>query len=182
MSSRVFCYDGNGKVSGTQRTCEHWPITLDDRPETYRAWRSSFLNTIRDLDITAGEELDLLSKWLGKESSAYASRLRAVHIGNPEAALKKTWDRLDDCYSSPEVIESALFKKLDSFPKISSKDNYKLREPGDILMELLSANEDGYLPGLAYLDTARGISPIVEKLPYSLQEKWISQGSRYKEE
>lgn len=49
-------------------------------------------------------------------------------------------------------------------------------------MEMLSAKEDGYLPGLAYLDTARGIRPIVEKLPYTLQEKWISQGSKYKEE
>lgn len=49
-------------------------------------------------------------------------------------------------------------------------------------MEMLSAKEDGYLPGLAYLETARGIRPIVEKLPYTLQEKWISQGSKYKEE
>ncbi len=155
---------------------------FDDRPESYRAWRSSFINTIKDLGLTASEELDLLSKWLGKESSEYVRRLRAVHIGNPDTALKMVWNRLDECYSSPEVIESALFKKLDSFPRISGKDNLKLRELGDLLMELLSAKEDGYLPGLAYLDTARGIRPIVEKLPYSLQEKWISQGSKFKEE
>ncbi len=151
---------------------------FDDRPESYRAWRSSFINTIKDLGLTASEELDLLSKWLGKESSEYVRRLRAVHIGNPDTAFKMVWNRLDECYSSPEVIESALFKKLDSFPRISGKDNLKLRELGDLLMELLSAKEDGYLPGLAYLDTARGIRPIVEKLPYSLQEKWISQGSK----
>lgn len=151
---------------------------FDDRPESYRAWRSSFINTIKDLNLTVSEELDLLSKWLGKESSEYVRRLRAVHIGNPHMALKMVWNRLDECYSSPEVIESALFRKLDSFPRISGKDNLKLRELGDLLMELLSAKEDGYLPGLAYLDTARGIRPIVEKLPYTLQEKWISQGSK----
>lgn len=155
---------------------------FDDHPESYRAWRSSFINTIKDLGLTASEELDLLSKWLGKESSEYVRRLRAVHIGNPDTALKMVWNRLDECYSSPEVIESALFKKLDSFPRISGKDNLKLRELGDLLMELLSAKDDGYLPGLAYLDTARGIRPIVEKLPYTLQEKWISQGSKFKEE
>ncbi len=105
----------------------------------------------------------MLSKWLGRESSEYVRHLRAVHIGNPEAALKMVWNRFDECYSSPEVIESALFKKLDSFPRISGKDNLKLRELGDLLMEMLSAKEDGYLPGLAYLDTARGIRPIVEK-------------------
>ena len=46
-------------------------------------------------------------------------------------------------------------------------------------MELLSAKEDGYLPGVSYLDTPRGINPIVEKLPINLQEKWLSTGSRY---
>lgn len=155
---------------------------FDDRPESYRAWKSAFSNTIKDLDLTASEQLDMLSKWLGKESSGYVKRLRAVHIDNPKAALKMTWDRLDECYGAPEVIESALFKKLDSFPKITNRDNYKLRELGDLLMELLSAKDDSYLPGLAYLDTARGIKPIAEKLPYNLQEKWITQGSKYKED
>ncbi|XP_077385858.1 uncharacterized protein LOC144023832 [Festucalex cinctus] len=154
----------------------------NDQPESYRAWKSSFINTIRDLDLTASEELDLLSKWLGKESSEYVRRIRAVHVGNSDAALQMTWKRLDECYNAPEVIENALFKKLDSFPRISNKDNLKLRELGDLLMELLSAKEDGYFPGLSYLDTARGVSPIVEKLPYNLQEKWMVQGSRYKED
>lgn len=43
-------------------------------------------------------------------------------------------------------------------------------------MELPSAKEDGYLPGLTYLDTARGINPIIKKLPYGLQKNWISKG------
>ncbi len=38
------------------------------------------------------------------------------------------------------------------------------------------------LLGLAYLDTAGGLKPIVEKLPYSLQERWITEGFRYNEE
>lgn len=33
-----------------------------------------------------------------------------------------------------------------------------------------------------FLDTARGVNPIAEKLSYSLQERWISTGSRFKEE
>lgn len=49
-------------------------------------------------------------------------------------------------------------------------------------MEILSAKQDGYLPGLAFLDTARGISPIVAKLSHSLQEKWVAQGYRFKAE
>ncbi len=80
------------------------------------------------------------------------------------------------------MIESALFMRLDNFPRLSPKDNVKLRELADLLMEILAAKGDAYLPGLAYLDTPRGINPIVEKLPTSLQEKWLFAGSRFKEE
>lgn len=40
---------------------------------------------------------------------------------------------------------------------------------------------DEYLPGLTYLDTLRGINPIIEKLPVNLQ-KWLCAVSRYKDE
>lgn len=49
-------------------------------------------------------------------------------------------------------------------------------------MELQSAKEEGDLTGLAFFDTARGINPIVQKLPFSIQEKWLSFGSSYKQQ
>ncbi len=51
------------------------------------------------------------------------------------------------------------------------EDSVKLRELGDLLLELEYAKAGGYLSGLAYLDTSRGVNPILEKLPFSLQEK-----------
>lgn len=92
------------------------------------------------------------------------------------------WQRLEDFYGSPEVIENALLKKIEDFPKISVRDNRKLRELGDVLMELEAAKTNGYLPGLSYLNTSRGVSSIVQKLPHALQEKWITVGSCYKEQ
>lgn len=154
---------------------------FDDQPESFRAWQSSFFNATQGLELTASEELDLLIKWLGKESSDHVKRIRAVYVSNPQAALQLSWTRLQECYATPEVIESALFKRLDCFPRLSSRENSKLRELSDLLLELLSAQTDGYLPGLSYLDTPRGINPIVEKLPQNLQDKWLSTGSRYKE-
>ena len=155
---------------------------FDDRPENFRAWQSSFHNATRDIGLSAKEELDLLLKWLGKESSDHVRRLRAVHVHDPDTALKKSWERLKEQYAAPEVIESILFRKLDAFPRIPTKDPLKLRELGDLLNEVRSAKEDGYLPGLSYLDTARGINPTVEKLPHSLQEKWITKAAKYKAE
>lgn len=49
-------------------------------------------------------------------------------------------------------------------------------------MALQSAQGAGYLAGLADLDPARGIGPIVEKFPNGLQEKWVLHGSRYKDD
>ncbi|XP_063072405.1 uncharacterized protein LOC134463094 [Engraulis encrasicolus] len=154
---------------------------FDDKPENYLSWKSSFMNTIESLDLKAGEELDLLIRWLGPESATHARRIRSVNVRDQAAGLWLVWERLEEMYGAPEAVEGALFTKLEQFPKISHKEYHKLRELYDLLLEIDSAKHEGYLPGLSYLDTARGINPIVEKLPYSLQEKWVMEGSQYKE-
>ncbi|XP_060745195.1 uncharacterized protein LOC132858752 [Tachysurus vachellii] len=155
---------------------------FNDRPETFRAWRASFINVTKQLDLSPSEEMDLLVKWLGCESAEHVKRIRAVHINHPLHGLSLIWDRLYETYGSPEMVESALFGKLESFPKISNRDNHRLRELGDLLMEIQAAKQDGDLMGLSYLDTPRGANPIIQKLPYSLQEKWLTAGSKYKKD
>ncbi|XP_021332949.1 uncharacterized protein [Danio rerio] len=155
---------------------------FNDKPENYWAWKSSFCNAIEGLDLKPSEELDLLVQWLGPESTEHARRIRSVHISYPDVGLSMVWKRLEDCYGSAEAMEAALFNKLECFPKLSNKDHQRLRELGDLLLELKIAKAEGYLPGLTFLDTSRGISSILEKLPFNLQEKWMLQGTRYKQE
>lgn len=157
-------------------------LKFDDHAENYWAWKASFLSATEELNLSATEKLDLLCKWLGPSSSEQARRIRVVHIQNPRAGLRMVWQRLEDIYGSAEVIENALLRKVEQFPRISSRDNLKLRELGDTLMELEAARADGYLPGLAYLNTSRGVNPIAQKLPQYLQEKWITLGAQYKEQ
>lgn len=45
---------------------------FNDQPETFRAWRASFINAIKDLNLSPSEEMDLLVKWLGRESAEHA--------------------------------------------------------------------------------------------------------------
>ena len=92
-------------------------LAFDDRPESYRACRSSFLNAIRGLDLSPSEEIDLLAKWLRSESSDHVKRIRAVNVNQPERGLRLVWNRLEECYGSPEVIDSVLFEDLMSSPK-----------------------------------------------------------------
>lgn len=154
----------------------------DEQPMNYWAWKSSFRNAIADLDLSEAEELDLLIKHLGKESAEQVRRIRTVNIRDQITGLCMAWERLDEVYGSPEAVEQALFNKLEHFPKLTTKDPQRLRDLADLLSELQAAKEDGYLAGLSYLDTSRGIRPILEKLPYNLQEKWLYFGTRYKQE
>ncbi|XP_060776770.1 carbonic anhydrase 14 [Neoarius graeffei] len=63
---------------------------FDDTPESFRAWQSSFLNATQDVGLTYGEQLDLLVKWLGKESSEHIKRICAAHAISPRAILGQT--------------------------------------------------------------------------------------------
>ncbi|XP_041429818.1 uncharacterized protein LOC121397278 [Xenopus laevis] len=156
-------------------------VQFDDLPENYRAWRASFRNAVTDLNLSYKEEIDLLVRWLGSESGKQVKRIQAVYVNDSRKGLQMAWQRLDECYGAPEIIEESLWKRIDGLGKISNKDPQRLRELGDLLMELQAAKDEGDFPGLAVLDTARGINSIVQKLPFSLQERWITQGSNYKE-
>ncbi|XP_044136507.1 uncharacterized protein LOC122928083 [Bufo gargarizans] len=157
-------------------------MKFDDRPENYWAWKSSFLSGTQNLNLTEKEKLDQLVRWLGPESTEQAQRIRSVHVHDAAAGLAMVWRRLEQCYGSPEVIEDALLKRIENYPRITNKDYQKLRGLGDLLLEIEAAKSSGYLPGLSYLDTARGVEPIIEKLPYNLQERWVAQASRYKKD
>ena len=84
------------------------------------------------------EELDLLVKWLGPESSKHARSLRAANAQEPTRGLERVWQRLDERYGRPEMVEPALKNKLSDFPKLTNKDNNKLYELSDLMSEIES--------------------------------------------
>lgn len=85
---------------------------FDDRPENYLAWKSSFINALEGLSITPIEELDLLTRWLGPQSSEQVKRVRAVHVADPAAGCRLAWSRLEESFGSVEIIEKTLFDNL----------------------------------------------------------------------
>ncbi|XP_069129320.1 uncharacterized protein [Argopecten irradians] len=160
------------------------PMASDSQPLTIRQriflpWKAGFLNVVKELGVSPIEELDLLVKWLGPESTKHAISIRSSNISNPERGLKKIWERLEERYGSPALIESTLKKKLAALPKIT-KDYAKLYELHDTLMEVSSAMEnEKYASLLSYFNSSTGVTPIVQKLPHHLQGKWTHKATKY---
>lgn len=95
------------------------------------------------------------------------------NVNNPTRALQRVWQRLDEGYGSPEMVEFALKQKLSNLPRLTNKDNKRLYELCDILSEVEAVKEDEkYAALLSYFDSSAGILPVLKKLPHSIQEKW----------
>lgn len=65
---------------------------FDDRPENFSSWSSSFRSDILELGVTEFEEMDLLVKWLGPESSKFTRTLHSANTLNPSLGVKRIWD------------------------------------------------------------------------------------------
>ena len=156
---------------------------FNEKPENYMVWKISFKCIMADLNVSSFEELDLLVKWVGPDSSNQVLNIRAAHANNPKLGLEMAWERLDNKFGCPEMVEESLKKKLRNFPRLSNKDNKKLYDLADLVSEIEAVKRDSkYSSILGYYDSSTGVTPIVNKLPFNLREKWVTRASNYKKE
>lgn len=99
---------------------------FNDKPETFTTWKTSFKGITEELQVTPFEEMDLLVKFLGPESSKFAASIRTANTTYPKRGLERIWSRLQERYGSPELVESALKTKLRDFPRITNRDSKRL--------------------------------------------------------
>ncbi|XP_073536978.1 uncharacterized protein [Phyllobates terribilis] len=141
--------------------------------------KSTFQAVIKDLNLTGKEQLDLLVNWLRLESAERIKTVKAVYVDYSDAGLLAAWERLEQTYGSSEAIESALFKRLQTFPRITDKDNRKIQDLSNLLKEIELVKLDPRLSGLSYLDTAHGVNPVVLKLHHDFY-RFVSDQARKK--
>ena len=145
--------------------------SFSNRPEMYAAWKATFRCIVNELSLSPMEELDLMIKWLGPESRRQAMSIKTSNARDPQKGLERIWERLEERYGAPEMVETSLKQKLAAFPKLTRRDTKKLYELVDILPEVEPVKEDQqYSLLLSYFDTSAGVIPIVNKLPVGLQE------------
>lgn len=153
----------------------------DDNPMLYVSWKLNFKGIMKELGTTATEELDLIVRWLGPASSKQANSIRACNADNPALAVKKIWERLEERFGSPEMVERSLKERISSFPRIAGNDNKRLFDLADLVSEIAAVKEQPqYSILFGYFDSSTGINPIASKLPWNLQDKWVTEASRFK--
>ena len=135
---------------------------FNDDPVNYHLWRTTFKSICDELSVSPQEEIDLLTKWLGPESSKQTISLRLSNLHNPDGGLAKIWQRLDERYGAPELVENCLRKRLEHFPKITPRDYKKLYELCDLLSEIESVKENPCYSALfASYDSPVGVNVIL---------------------
>ena len=78
-------------------------------------------------------------------------------------------------------MEAVIKNKIATFPKIKNSDYSRLFDLADLASEIESLRNDLHYSALfAYFDSSSGVNQLVAKLPYNIQEKWITEASNYK--
>lgn len=94
---------------------------------------------MRELGLSPSEEMNLLIRWLGDTSSAnQAKSIRNANASNPKHGLTRIWNRLNDRFANPKVVEPSIKRKLVRFHKLGNNDYAKLYERLDIVTEIAS--------------------------------------------
>jgi hypothetical protein len=68
----------------------------------------------------------MLVRYLGNESSRQASTIRKCNADNPMNELKLVWERLEERFGAPELVESSLRCQISIFTKIGNNDVKRL--------------------------------------------------------
>ncbi|XP_060070498.1 uncharacterized protein LOC132550447 [Ylistrum balloti] len=113
----------------------------------------------------------------------HAESLRIANANDLTRARDKIWNRLEERYGSPELVELSLRQKLAAMSKIPNNDPKRLYELTDLLAEIQSIKDQHrYRNIMAYYDSSAGVNPVVTKLPNYLQNKWTTHASNYKKQ
>ena len=138
---------------------------FDDRPENYHTWKGSLENMIKAANLSPSEQLSLIIEYTTNESQRLVQRLRNAFIENPVEGLMQVWCKLGERFGSNAVVTQVHLANLKSSPKIGFRDNKRLQEFGDLLLELQCVKNDGGLRGKLTWQAPR---PLRKKNPLNM--------------
>ena len=144
-------------------------------PLKYPEWKCAFSILIERKTIPAQEKLYYLKKYLGGEAKAVVEGL--FFIQN-EDAYEKAKIMLEKRFGDPFMIADAFRNKIDTWPRIQSRDSQGLRKFTDFLRQCSIAMST--ISNLRFLNDDRENRKLLQKCPEWLVNRWARTVSDYK--
>ena len=153
------------------------PIFTGD-PLQYPDWHASFSALIEGKRISAADKIHYLRRYVGGPAREAIS---GFFLLRNEEAFQRAKAVLEKRFGNSFAISDAFISKLESWPKISSKDKQGLHNLSDFLQQCGAASQE--IKGLSILNDIREMQKIAIKLPEWMTHRWnriISTSKREK--
>ncbi len=143
------------------------PSVFTGDPIQFIEWKASFTSLIDKRNIASADKLHYLKKYVGGPAR---KTLDGTFYRNDDEAYNDAWNRLNQRYGQPFVIQRAFREKLANWPKIHPRDAEGLRAFADFLHSCQEAMP--YVKGLDILNDCEENQKLVQKLPDWAASQW----------
>ncbi|XP_041434751.1 uncharacterized protein LOC121399034 [Xenopus laevis] len=157
------------------------PTVFSGDPLKFIEWSTSFEALIARRCSNPADKLFYLQNYVSGEAKR---ALEGSFYRKDEEAYKQAWEKLNARYGHPFVVQRAFRERLNSWPKISSKEYVRLREYGDFLQAC--SNAIPHIKGLQALNDCEENQKMLLKLPDWVTSRWnrhvtkqLDQGKDY---
>ncbi|XP_065115485.1 uncharacterized protein [Paramisgurnus dabryanus] len=146
------------------------PSIFTGDPIQFIEWKAAFVSLIHGKAISSADKLHYLKRYVGGPAR---KSLDGIFYRNDDEAYNDAWNKLNQRYGQPFVIQKAFREKLSKWPKIQSKDAEGFREFSDFLNACHQAMP--HVKGLEILNDCDENQKLVHKLPDWAAARWNRQ-------
>ncbi|XP_014882084.1 uncharacterized protein LOC106943281, partial [Poecilia latipinna] len=153
------------------------PSTFTGDPIEFIEWKASFTALIDKKNISPADKLHYLKKYVGGSAR---QTLDGIFYRNDSDAYQDAWERLNQRYGHPFIVQKAYRERLTKWPKIQTNDSIGFRAFADFIQTCYEAIP--HIEGLSILNDCEENQKLVQKLPNWAAARWNRQATLYMKE
>ncbi|XP_038157348.1 uncharacterized protein LOC119794073 [Cyprinodon tularosa] len=153
------------------------PFIFTGDPIQFIEWKASFTALIDKRNISPADKLYYLKKYV---SGSAQQTLDGIFYRADSNTYKDAWERLNQRYGHPFVVQRAFREKLAKWPKIQTNDSTGFRAFADFIQTCNEAMP--HIEGLDILNDCEENQKLVQKLPNWAAARWNRQATQHMKE
>ena len=148
------------------------PQVFDGDPERFPMWHAAFSTLIDrpDLQLSGEQKMFYLQQYISGDAS---SAIKSLFLIPSDSSYNSAMGILKERFGTPNKVCAAFRRKLESWPKINSKDPKSLLSFSDFLQQVVVASEK--YKSLDILNDEFENHKLVAKLPHAVSSRWVDK-------